>query len=116
MEEIGIAVEFVGQGIVDLVEVFECGQHVEEDEDLLFGEDALVLTLGAGLDGGLDVDLGGGVGVVLVGEIMLFCLIDLQVDGGWSYRFVEKGGVFDPTHGLQKCCSEILAGVGQEVI
>ena len=77
VEQIGIAIEFIGLGIVDAVKVFEGGQHVEEDEDLFFGEDTLVLTLGCGLDGRLDVDLGGGVGVVLVGEIMLIRLIDL---------------------------------------
>jgi len=76
VEQIGIAIEFIGLGIVDAVKVFEGGQHVEEDEDLFFGEDAALLTLGSGLDGRLDVDLGG-VGVVLVGGIMLICLIDL---------------------------------------
>lgn len=118
VEEVGNLFKFSGFGIVDGIEVFEGGQHVEEDEDLLFGEDALVLALGAGLDGGLDVDLGGGGGVVvvLVGGIMLFLLIDLHVDGGWGCGFVEKGRVFDPAHSLQKCCGEIFVRVGKEVI
>jgi len=116
VEEIGIALEFIGFDIVDAVEVFEGGQQVEEDEDLFFGEDTLVLTLGSGFDGRLDVDLGSGVGVVLMGGIMLISLIDLQVDGGWGPGFVEKGRVPDPAHGLQKGCSEILVCVGQEVI
>jgi len=77
MEEVGMLLKFSGFGIIDFVEVFEGGQQVEEDEDLFFGEDALVLALGAGLDGGLDVDLGGRELVVLVGEIVLLLLIDL---------------------------------------
>jgi len=101
MEEIGIALEFSGPVIIDAVEVFEGGQQVEEDEDLFFGEDALILTLCAGLDGGLDVDLGGGEGVV---------------DGGWSGGSLQKGRIADPVYGLQKCCSEILVRVGQEVV
>ncbi len=116
VEEVGILFKFSGFSIVDAVKVFEGGQEVKEDKDLLFGEDALVLALGTGLDGGLDVDLGGGVGVVLMGVIVLFCLIDLQIDGGWRGLSAEKGRVFDPAHGLQKCCSEILIRVGQEVI
>ena len=64
MQEVGNLFKFIGPGIVDGIEVFGGGQQVEEDEDLFFGEDALILTLGAGLDGGLNVDLGGGEGVV----------------------------------------------------
>lgn len=81
MEEIGNLFEFSGLGIVDAVEVFEGGQEVKEDEDLFFGEDAAFLALGAALDYGLDVDLAG-VLVVLVGGIMLFRMVDLQIDGG----------------------------------
>ena len=77
VEEVGNLFKFSGFSIVDAVEVFEGGQEVKEDKDLLFGEDALVLALGTGLDDGLDVDLGGGVGVVLMGVIILFLLTDL---------------------------------------
>jgi hypothetical protein len=61
MEEVGNLFKFIGSGIVDGIEVFESGQQVEEDEDLFFGEDAAVLALGAALDCGLEVDLGGGI-------------------------------------------------------
>lgn len=66
MEEFGILLKCSGFAVIDAVEVFEGGQQIEEDEDLLFREDAAVLALGAGLDGGFEVDLG--VDVVLGGR------------------------------------------------